>query len=65
MQVLFLFFSLTTGIIKKLLSITRNKKKNHNKTLMLAKNKINNIEPLVIKALIDMGISLEYLLRFN
>ena len=30
-------FSLTTGIIKKLLSITRNKKKKHNKILMLAK----------------------------
>ena len=32
-----LFFSLTTGIIKKLLNITRNKKKKHNKILMLAK----------------------------
>ena len=32
-----LIFSLTTGIIKKLLSITRNKKKKHNKILMLAK----------------------------
>ena len=32
-----LFFSLTTGIIKKFLSITRNKKKN-DKILMLAKS---------------------------
>ena len=32
-----LFFSLTTGIIKKFLSITRNKKK-HDKILMLAKS---------------------------
>ena len=34
-----LIFSLTTGIIKKLLSITRNKKKKHDKILMLAKIK--------------------------
>ena len=32
-----LIFSLTTGIIKKLLSITRNKKKKRDKILMLAK----------------------------
>ena len=31
-----LIFSLTTGIIRKLLSITRNKKKKHEKILMLA-----------------------------
>ena len=30
-------FSLTTGIIKKLLSITRNKRKKHDKILALAK----------------------------
>ena len=30
-------FSLTTGIVKKLLSITRYKKKKHNKLFMLAK----------------------------
>ena len=34
-----LIFSLTTGIIKKLLSTTRSKKKKHNKILMLAKSK--------------------------
>ena len=38
-----LVFSLTTKIIKKLLSITRNKKK-HDKILMLAKSKLNSIE---------------------
>ena len=32
-----LIFSITTGIIKKLLIITRNKKKKHDKILMLAK----------------------------
>ena len=42
-----LIFSLTTGIIKKLLSITRNKLKKHDKILMLAKIKLNSIETLV------------------
>ena len=46
------------GIIKKLLSITRNKKKKHDKILMLAKS-INSIETLVSQALIDMEISHE------
>ena len=39
-----LVFSLTTGIIKKLLKITRKKKKKQNKTVMLAKSKLNSIE---------------------
>ena len=52
-----LIFSLTTGIIKKLLSITRNKKKKHDKILMLAKSKLDSIETLVSQALIDMEIS--------
>ena len=51
-----LIFSLTTGIIKKLLSITRNKKK-HDKILMTAKNKLDSIETLVPQPLIDMEIS--------
>ena len=42
-----LIFSLTTGIIKKLLSITRSKKKKHDKILMLAKSKLNIIETLI------------------
>ena len=37
-----LIFSLTTGMVKKLLSITRNKKKKHDKILMLAKSKLNS-----------------------
>ena len=36
-------FSLTTGIIKKLLKATRKKKKNHNKSVMLAKSELNSI----------------------
>ena len=54
-----LFFSLTTGIVKKLLHITKSKKKKHDKILMLAKSKLNNIENLVSQALIDMEISHE------
>ena len=54
-----LMFSLTTGIIKKLLSITRNEKKKHDKILMLAKSKLDSIETLVSQALIDMEISHE------
>ena len=54
-----LIFSLKTGIIKKLLNITRNKKKKHNKIVMLAKSKLNSIETLISQALIDMEISHE------
>ena len=46
-----LIFSLTTGIIKKLLSVTRNKKKKHDKILMLTKSKLNSIETLVSQVL--------------
>ena len=52
-----LIFSLKIGIIKKLLSIERNKKKKHDKILMLAKGKLDSIETLISKALIDMEIS--------
>ena len=52
-----LIFSLTTGIIKTLLSTIRNKKKKRDKILMLVKSKLNSIGTLVSQALIDMGIS--------
>ena len=52
-----LFFSPTTEIIKKLLSITRNKKKKHHKILALAKSKLNIIETLVSEELVDIEIS--------
>ena len=56
----YLMFSLTTRIIKKLLlSITRNKKKKHDKILMLAKSKLDSIETLISQAMIDMEISHE------
>ena len=54
-----LMFSLTTGIIKKLLSITRNEKKKHDKVIMLTKSKFDSIETLVSQALVDMEISHE------
>ena len=39
--------------------MTRNKRKKHDKILMLAKSKLNCIEILVLQALIDMEISHE------
>ena len=54
-----LFFSVTTRVVKKLLNITRKKKKKHDKILMLAKSKLNSIETLISQALIDMDISHE------
>ena len=51
-----LIFSLTTGIIKKLLDITRNKNKKHNQIVMLAKSKYNSIEALISEALNDINI---------
>ena len=52
-----LIFSLTTGIIKKFLSITRNKNEKQDKILILAKSKLDSIETLVSQALTDMEIS--------
>ena len=52
-------FSLTTGIVKKLLNITKNEKKKHYKSLMFAKSKFNSIETLTSQALIDMDVSHE------
>ena len=59
-----LIFSLTTGIAKKLLNVTRKKKKKHCKILMLAKTKLNSVETLISQALIEMGISHAELFRF-
>ena len=52
-------FSLTTGIVKKLLKVTRRKKQKHNKVVMLAKSKLNSIETLMTQALIDLDKSLK------
>ena len=48
--------SLTTGIIKKILQI-KNRKKKHNKIVVSAKIKLNNIETLISHALIDLETS--------
>ena len=42
-----LVFSLETGIVKKRLVITRNKKKKHNKIIILAQSRLNIIETLI------------------
>ena len=54
-----LTFSLSTGIAKKLLKATRNKKKKHNKIIILARSKLNSIESKVSEALINSEISHE------
>ena len=54
-----LISSLTTGIVKTLLSTTRNKKKKHDKSFMLVKSKLSSIETLISQVLIDMEISHE------
>ena len=54
---LYLIFSITAEIIKKLLSTTIKKKKKHDQILMLAKSKYNSVETLISQALIDMDIS--------
>ena len=46
-------------MLKKLLSITRTKKKKHAKILMLAQSKLKSIETLISQALIDIKISHE------
>ena len=50
-------FSISTGIVKKLLKTTRNKKKKHNKIAMLARSKLNSIESKISGALINNEIS--------
>ena len=52
-------FSLSTGLVKKLLKITRKKKKKHNKIVMLARSKLNSIESKIYKALMNNQISHE------
>ena len=54
-----LAFLIITGIVKKLLKTTRNKKKIHNKTVMLPRSKLNSIESKISKALKNNEISHE------
>ena len=50
-------FTVTTGVVKKILNITRKKKKKHNKIITIARNKLNIIETLTSRALIDFDVS--------
>ena len=52
-------FSITSGFVKKFLKTIRNKKKKHNKIVMLARSKLNSIESEISKALIDNETSHE------
>ena len=54
-----LIFTVTTGAVKKLLNITRKKKKKHNKIVALVRSKLNIIETLISGALTDFDISHE------
>ena len=54
-----LTFSITSGFIEKFLKTIRNKKKNRNKIVMLARGKLNSIESKISKALMDREISHE------
>ena len=52
-----LAFLISTGLIKKLLKITRKKK--HNKIVMLARSELNSIESQMSETLINNEISNE------
>ena len=54
-----LAFSLYTGLVKKVLKTTRDKKKKHNKIVILARSKLNSIESEISDALINNQISHE------
>ena len=50
-------FTAATGVVKKLLSVTRKMKKKHNKIIALANSKLNVIQRLLSSALTDFDIS--------
>ena len=54
-----LVFAISTGIVNILLKTTRNKKKKHNKIVMLARSKLNSIESKISEALTNNEISHE------
>ena len=54
-----LIFTVTTGVVKTMLNIPREKKKKYNKIIALARSKLNIIENLISQALIDFDISQE------
>ena len=48
-----LTFSLCTGLVKEVLKATRNKKKKHDKIVMLARSKLSTIESKISEALMN------------
>ena len=54
-----LIFTIGTGISKSLLTVTKERKKKHNKMIALAKNKLNTIDTLLSSALNDSEINHE------
>ena len=54
-----------TAGIKKYKSIIKKKKKKHDKIVLLAKSKLNSIEVLISKALIDSNISHDEFVLIN
>ena len=47
-------FSVTSGFVKRFLKTIRNKKKKHNKIVMLVRSKLNSIENKISKALTEI-----------
>ena len=58
-QVLVFAFSISTGVVKNLLKTTQNKQKKNDKTVILAKSKLNSIERKISEALINNEINHE------
>ena len=54
-----LTFSLSTGIVKKLLKTTRNKRKKEDKIVILARSKLNSIGSKIFETLINNETSQE------
>ena len=54
-----------TAAIKKYKSIIKKKKRKHDKIVLLAKSKLNSIEVLISKALIDSVISYDEFVLIN
>ena len=56
-----LTFSIKSGFVKKFLKTIRNKKKKHNKIVMLARSKLNSIEGKISKTLSIMKLIMKTL----
>ena len=54
-----LIFTISTGVNKSLLQVSKKRKKKHNKKIALAKSKLNTIDTLLSSALNDFKISRE------